>query len=66
VHDDTVSRQHLDDWQATTTGTCHRHDFEAGHRVSVEEFDTVLSATASVLGVTSLEPVLHQPFRMPA
>ena len=55
VQDDTVTSQHLDDWRAATTATCYRHDFAGGHRVSVEEFETVLSRTASVLGIAATE-----------
>lgn len=64
VGDDTVSSQHLDDWRASTTATCHRHDFQGGHRVSVEETDAVLSETARVLDAVAGRP--SEPFRAPA
>ena len=54
--DDTVSAQQLDDWRTATTGTLHRHDFQGGHRVSVDELDAVLARVADVLGVPVAQP----------
>jgi surfactin synthase thioesterase subunit len=60
VQDGTVTGRQLDEWEETTIAPCHRYDFDGGHRVSVDDFDTVLARVTSVIETGGL-PTLSSP-----